>query len=57
MYTDDTQMSLSFVESLLNTGGIDKQLIKSRWVELSRKTWFEDAGQPLNGPFQVNKLD
>lgn len=46
-------MTLSLIESLLKHEGIDQQFIKSRWVELSKKMWFEEAGQKLPGPFQV----
>lgn len=53
MYTDDTQMSLSFIDSLMKHDRIDKQYIKNIWVELSQKRWFEDAGQKLPGPYQV----
>jgi len=52
IYTDDTQMSLSFIESLMKHGKIEPDFIKKRWVDLSSQDWFDEAGQPLKGPFQ-----
>lgn len=53
VYTDDTQMSLSFVESLMKHGNLEKGHIINLWTRLAESNWFDEANQPLKGPFQV----
>jgi len=48
IHTDDTQMSLSFIESYICNGEIDNCYIKQLWIELGSQNWFEDSGFPLD---------
>eukprot|EP01080_Neovahlkampfia_damariscottae_P004145 gene4145-7455_t len=48
IHTDDTQMSLSFIESYICNGELDNCYIKQLWIELGSQNWFENSGYPLD---------
>nr|CAG4718949.1 unnamed protein product [Naegleria fowleri] len=48
IYTDDTQMSISLIESYLINQRLDPIYIKTLWKALSKQDWFSWAGSPLS---------
>lgn len=47
LYTDDTQLSLTLIDSLVATGKVDADYVKRLWVVASRMKLFENAGEKL----------